>query len=478
MGLLSLNTDVAGQIGLTPRRVKMVTTDNSATISAAGYLNAQNLEGRAIYPTDVFDIIYSYNSATNTGTYGEFLPTFSSGVITLTANVNEGNVTLPVVDGDFAVFDGTAGVIKDAGYLPSDAAKTAVVMASAAVIANHIACFSDTAGTVNDDAATAINGGNIQAGLSGTAGTLASFPAAASKGSLKIVGVANTNDDNVTISNALHGQASVYSIPDGGQATAEFIISDSAGTQHITSGGLQVDGGSLLAGLAAGGTAGSVTLFPATTANGNFRMLAVNAGADFDTTISNAASVGQDQVITIPDSGAATANFLLDTGTANIITKQEFVGLSNVLTFGTGTWTVTRIAQGNYVSRHTPGDETSIIAIDITPAIVVAASKGFRLNSFDVIYAIAANPLDAHSVVLDRIVYADNVAVSVTSVPITVTLATATQANPYVTNAVVDTPAFLVTADSKYVVELTVNNAAASEYDYYGLMLRFSQTIA
>jgi hypothetical protein len=79
---------------------------------------------------------------------------------------------------------------------------------------------------------------------------------------------------------------------------------------------------------------------------------------------------------------------------------------------------------------------------------------------------------------LDRISYANNVAVSVNSVALTGSLSTATQANPYVTNIAVTTPAFLVTADSKYVLELTVNAALTSDYDFYGLNLRFSQTIA
>jgi hypothetical protein len=188
--------------------------------------------------------------------------------------------------------------------------------------------------------------------------------------------------------------------------------------------------------------------------------------------------MGQSSVISIPDPGAATANFLLDTGASNIIAQQQFVGLSNVLAFSAGTWTTTRIALGNYGSVKGQADETAIIGVDITPIIRVAASKGFRLDSFDVIYGIATLALDAHSVTLSRVAYADNVAVSVTSVPITATLATATQANPYVTNATVDTPAFDITADSKYVVEVTVNAGATSDYTYYGLMLKFSQTIA
>jgi len=225
------------------------------------------------------------------------------------------------------------------------------------------------------------------------------------------------------------------------------------------------------------GNAGAFTSFPATAANGTFIFQALNAGGAFNTTLRNSV-MGQSSVISLPDPGAATANVLLDNGAANILAEQQFVGLSNVLAFSVGTWTTTRIAAGNYGSVKTQADETAIIGIDITPAIRVAASKGFRLDSFDVIYGIATLALDAHSVTLSRVAYANNVAVSVTSVPLTVTLATATQANPYVTNAAVATPAFDITADSKYVAEISVNAAATSDYTYYGLMLKFSQTIA
>jgi len=225
------------------------------------------------------------------------------------------------------------------------------------------------------------------------------------------------------------------------------------------------------------GDAGTFISFPATATNGTLIVAAANAGGAFNTTLSNG-TMGQSSVLTFPDPGAATANVLLDTGAANILAMQQFVGINSVLTFGTGTWTTTRIAQGNYVSRHTAGDETSIIGVDITPQIRVAASKGWRLDSFDYIYSIGTLAMDAHTATLDRIAYANNVAVSVTSITITATLATATQSNPYLTNCTVTTPAFDVTADSKYVIEITANNAATTDYDFYGIMLRFSQTIA
>jgi len=91
--------------------------------------------------------------------------------------------------------------------------------------------------------------------------------------------------------------------------------------------------GSLTSGKVSGGTAGGLNLFAATTASGALAMLAVdNASGDFDTTISNAAAIGQDQVISIPDSGAATANFLLSAGTATMA-----AGSSIILAKGTST---------------------------------------------------------------------------------------------------------------------------------------------
>lgn len=353
MGII-LVTDEVGQIGQVPRRLKLLTDASLATLTTAGYLNSGNLTGATLYPTDVIDCIYAFNQSTGLGTYDVFLPTFSNGVITLVQDVSSGNVLLPVTSGNIAVFSGTTGLIAD----PTG-------------IAAH--------------------GGSLQAGLSGTAGSLISMPATAANGSL--------------------------------------IVS------------------------------------------------ALNAGGAFNTTVRNSV-MGQSSVVSIPDPGAATANFLLDTGSANILAMQQFLGINNVLTFGTGTWTTTRIAEGNYVQRHTAADETSIIAIDITPAIRVAASKGWRLDSFDYMYSIATLALDAHSATLDRIAYANNIAVSITSIAITGTLATATQANPYLTNVTINTPAFDVTADSKYVLEITVNNSATSAFDFYGVMLRFSQTIA
>lgn len=479
MPILNASVNQVGQAGVFPAIIYILTNDTVGEVTTAGYLNG--LVQKFNIPLSDADMALVTTKTTPNAT--------STQVGWYEVSKSGDNWSL--------VPPGGAGTV----ILPT--------------IANHIATYTNTTGTLSEDATTAINGGNIQAGLSGTAGYLASFPATAARGSLRLVGANSAGNTVTTITNASQAAARTYTIPDGGQSASSFLLTDSAGTQTIATGSLALTLGNLtvaagniaatLGSVSAGttvtggtgvtattgnvtatagnvvagssGAAGTLISFPATAANGTLIISALNAGGAFNTTIRNSV-MGQSSVISIPDPGAATANFLLDTGASNILATQEFVSINEVLSFGTGTWTTTRIAQGNYVKRHTPADETSIIGIDITPMIRTAASKGFRLDSFDVIYAIAANALDAHSVTLDRVAYANNVAVSVTSIPITAALATATQANPYVTAATVNTPAFDNTADSKYIIEVTVNNAAASEYDFYGIMLKFSQTVA
>lgn len=222
---------------------------------------------------------------------------------------------------------------------------------------------------------------------------------------------------------------------------------------------------------------GNVVMFSGTTgdiADSGFAAAAVSrwAGATIIDNLASFNSVDGE----VEDSGIVKTNVLQQA--TDVTDYQQIVGLSEILLASVGTWTMTRIAQGNYVLRHTAADDTSVIGWDITPALRAAAGRGFSLASFDLAYSIGTLALDAHSVVLDRVAYANNVAVAVTSVPLTGTLATATQANPYLTNVAVTTPAFNVTANSKYVLELTVNAALTSDYDLYGLNLRFTKSVA
>lgn len=119
-----------------------------------------------------------------------------------------------------------ATLLNTSGSIPSFTSPT---------IANHIAVFTNTAGNLSEDIATAINAGNLQAGLSGTAGYLSSFPGTAARGSLRIVGAASVGDTITTITNASMGQVTTVTVPDPGATTASFILSTSSGSQAVSS---------------------------------------------------------------------------------------------------------------------------------------------------------------------------------------------------------------------------------------------------
>ena len=247
MSILSINVNVTGLVGQTvnPRRNTMITTDNLATITAAGYLNGQNSSGNPIFPTDIFEVLYSFNQANQQGTFGIFQLTYSSSTgFTLVLWENPGNVLLPVVSGDFANFNGTTGQIKDAGYSPSNPAKTKVVMASAAVTNNGLAAFLDTAGTIGNPSTTTTTGFGITAATGNFTATLGNFvggsaaggnnaqvqlfPTTAAKGSLILLAAANTGNTNTTLTNAAMGQATVITVPDPAGATADFVLAPAA----------------------------------------------------------------------------------------------------------------------------------------------------------------------------------------------------------------------------------------------------------
>lgn len=189
--IYQLPTPLPGTVGILPQKKFMVSGDNFATITAAGYLNQINLESFPINKTDIINVLYNYNLATTTGTYEQFAVSITNGVITLTALSNAGQVTLPT-------------------------------------IANHIAVYTNTGGNLSEDAATAINGGNIQAGLSGTAGILTSYPATASKGNLSLAAVNSAANYAAIISNASLGQATTWSLADPGAATANILNAGAA----------------------------------------------------------------------------------------------------------------------------------------------------------------------------------------------------------------------------------------------------------
>jgi hypothetical protein len=188
MPILNIKTNQIGEVGVLPSIAYIATSDTEATVLTAGYLNNSVQNGKS-FQMPCIAVVSTLASAGAQPQVGWYQVSHSGANWSLVPNGSPGDVILPT-------------------------------------IANHIATYTNTTGTLAEDPATAISSGNIQAGLTtGTAGTFISCPSASAKGTLILAAVANTGNTNVTISNALHGQASVYSIPDSGATTANFILS-------------------------------------------------------------------------------------------------------------------------------------------------------------------------------------------------------------------------------------------------------------
>ncbi len=88
---------------------------------------------------------------------------------------------------------------------------------------------------------------------------------------------------------------------------------DTMGTLGNVS-GTMIQNGQIQSGLLAGGFVGGFVAYPTTTLSGYLAFIpTVNSSGNFNTIITNAASVGQSQVISVPDVGAATGQFLAKT---------------------------------------------------------------------------------------------------------------------------------------------------------------------
>jgi len=274
------------QVGFTGRanaetNLAFINTDNTvAEVLATGFLDPIVRMGNSLNESNICLVRTKTSASATSSQVGWYEVSISAGSYSLVPTASPGAVVLPT-------------------------------------IVNHIAYFTNVTGTLSSAAGvTTINSGSIQAGLSGTAGTFISFPSAATKGSLILAAVANTGNTNVTISNALHGQASVYSVPDCGASTANFIVSKTTGTQQITVGSLQVTAGDMTVGLSTGGTAGRFVSFSATTTAGSLIMEHLaNGSGNFNTTIRTSSAVGQNQVLSIPDVGNATGRFVVTSNT-------------------------------------------------------------------------------------------------------------------------------------------------------------------
>ena len=181
MGVLSWTIETTGLEGISPKLIFINTNDTFLTITTPGYLLLA-VESGMVFTNGAMALVQS-----------------TSGALWLQTSLVNGLYSL----------------------VPP--ANTSTVLPPTA--ANQIAIFTDNIGTITKAATLAICEGNIQAGSSGTAGSLISYPGRASSGYLKLTAVNDPGNHVSTISNTTSlGQNTVYKLPDPGVSIARFML--------------------------------------------------------------------------------------------------------------------------------------------------------------------------------------------------------------------------------------------------------------
>jgi hypothetical protein len=98
--------------------------------------------------------------------------------------------------------------------------------------------------------------------------------------------------------------------------------------------------------------------------------------------------------------------------------------------------------------------------------------KGMQIDSMDVIYTVTGAPLTTATVGLTKTVFVNNTAPAVTNLIALGAngLPTAVQAQPYVTNVPVTTPAMITSADAEILLNLNLTTPAGGSAIFYGVV--------
>lgn len=167
----------------------------------------------------------------------------------------------------------------------------------------------------------------------------------------------------------------------------------------------------------------------------------------------------------------------------NAVAKTDgvvFVGPNDVETF-IGTWTKTRLASGNIALVKTAGADNAFILADITSMLRSTASKGLKLTSIQYAFGIGAADLTAHYATIKKVAFADNAAPTVSNVQAASSIykVAGTVTSPFIRTITVSSPAFLnpfptALENDKWLLEINVDAAGSSTYDFFGLWFVFT----
>ncbi len=198
MSLLQFVRVNLGEVGILPGAVKMVTTDNLATITTAGYLNGVNngniISGVQLAPSDVIECLYSFNTLTGTGMYTDLRPTINNGLITLV--VDSGNEGLT----NGHIFVGNASNVATDVAMTGDItiSNTGVTAIGTGVIVN---ADINAAAAIAFSKLAALTSGNL---LVGSAGNVATAVAMSGDATIIASGALTIANDAITTAKILN----------------------------------------------------------------------------------------------------------------------------------------------------------------------------------------------------------------------------------------------------------------------------------
>jgi len=124
MSILSITTDITGEIGIVPRLVRISCNDSFSVITTAGYLNSANKVGYQFQPSDLVCMAYG----ANVNISKLFRLSLSGATITLVPITTA--LTLPVTTGDLVSFADNNGNTMDSGIAANKVLTTSIVTTS------------------------------------------------------------------------------------------------------------------------------------------------------------------------------------------------------------------------------------------------------------------------------------------------------------------------------------------------------------
>jgi hypothetical protein len=185
--------------------------------------------------------------------------------------------------------------------------------------------------------------------------------------------------------------------------------------------------------------------------------------------------VGGSDKFVVDDTGQITTGFL----GARTDIVQFYMAVTECTNDTLANLKPTRVAPNDWaLARTAAGAETYQIACHLNAPTRTTAGKGWKLTAFSISQFIGTAALTSNTFnALSTVAYANNVANAVAAYggSITITMPTATQANPYLTAGTVGTPAFMNTTSAAIDVDFTVVMQNTGVYRLYGISATWTQ---